>query len=1041
MFGDGSERRQLTVLFCDLVGSTALSERMPPEDLQALLREYHQRCTAIVRGFRGHVAQYLGDGLMVYFGYPVATEDTARRAVDAGLALVDAIAGTKLDDTLASDLSVRVGIHTGPVVVGDMGDTTRPERLAVGPTPNLAARVQAQADRGTVLLSEATWSLVAGFFDVDDVGARELPGVSRPVKLYRVLGRAAAASTLSAAERRGFSRFVGRESELTLLIDRWNHRGDSGRRVMLVGEPGFGKSRLLHELTQLVSPRKSIQIAASEFHQGQAFFPIAHYLERWLGLAPTDSEERKLERLSTGLAELGHSHATADLAPLLSIGRDRAQSQLDAPSLRHHAQLLNRLVDLFGSLVQQGLELLLFEDLHWADPSTLEFIRVWSGRTNIHALTVVSTRPGSLPQWTRPGFEVLELQRLSPAAARQVAESVAARLGTIPSDALLISAIDRAEGVPLFIEEITRNLAEMTASPSTSLSDALIRLPASLQDSLMARLDRLGSAKAVVQVAAVIGREIPLAWISEIVPVDLPILRRDLEDVVAAGLLREEPSADRTYVFSHALVCECAYQSLTRGAREEIHQRVAEILATRHPELARTQPLLLAHHYIAGAMAANAIRYLRDAGQQMLAASAFVEAIDVFNRALDLVPGVAASETRDRLEIELLTSLGLALISTRGYSSIEVQNVYMRAQQLCERFGDVPLRVLYGMWISYFVSSDVRGVNRLAPFLQRIIETSTDAEALVVAHSCLGTRAFYRVRFREARQYLTKAIELIDQASPRSQHGRMLTLFGFEAILSGPLWLAWVEALEGDEVEAHRLLRDAQSLAEKAGDPYLECMAATHAAALRRELCDVDGARDLVARASRLSTEHELHFWNALVLCVQGWVALQEETADRRAQCLPLIRAGLATLDAVGSLVNRAYFATYEVEAYLHMGELDDGLNAVDEALGVSRETLGSNFQAELLRLKGALLERKGLEEEATEHFRSALAESRIRGLPLLEIRAATNLSNVLARHRKVAEAREVLERSCSPWSTRNNGHYIRIAREALAALKHDTDN
>jgi class 3 adenylate cyclase len=1016
--GDSAERRQLTVLFCDLVGSTALSERMDPEDLRIILREYQQRCAGVLRRFRGHIAQYLGDGLMVYFGYPSADEAAPRRAVEAGLGVVEAMAATKGDPRLPWELGVRVGIHTGPVVVGDMGDVARPERLAVGATPNVAARVQGEAEPNSVLLSHATYALVAEYFDCQSIGARPLRGVSRPITLHRVVGRGAVSSRVEASERRGFSPFAGRDAELALLFDRWTRsRAGTSHAVLVVGEAGVGKSRLTVELIREARGCELVHLTASEYAEAEPFYPIVDFLERWVGLPPGEPQDRRRDALAARLEEIGEPATLPELETLFAIDAPSVSPGL--PSPKRHANLIQSVVRLFAAMARVKPLLVVLEDLHWADTSTQQFLEAWLVRRGeVQALTVATARVGSQLAWAEAaGFEVLPLGALPRDQARKVALHVAGRLGAAPPADLLERVLDRADGIPLFVEELTRSIAELELElvpsplslvPATK-SDPV---PASLQDSLMARLDRLGSAKAIAQLAAVAGREVPLAWLDKLSPVGADTLRAELGKLAASGLLHEQGGAEPTYVFAHALMHEAAYQSLLKGAREELHQRVAEMLSDHHGDLVKSQPLLLAHHYLAAGTANQAVRYLTEAGQRMLTRSALAGAIDVFRRALDVLPNIRASEARDALEIDLLSSLGLAYISSRGYSSAEVEEVYSRARQLCERSGDVPLRVLYGVWAVHLVRADIRGISRLAVQFERIVATSSDADALLVAHACLGVRALFRTNFTEARLHCQAAWDLVDLASPKAQHERLLGLHAFPDILSGPVWLSFVEAWTGNEPEARRLVEGANMVADRIGDPQLVCQVASFSAHLFCMVHRFDEASRYTARALTLSVEHELFFWRAIALCGQGRQILQDGKADDAAST---IQTGLSMLEAAGSAINRPAFSCFLLEAYLQAQRYAEGLGAADATLVLCRETTAV-VEPEILRLKGELLVGAGFGDEAIDCFRAALAGSRMQGNLRWEIRAAVSLARLLAQRNKTAEARDVLATSCRGW-------------------------
>ena len=1030
---DTAERRQLTVLFCDLVGSTALSEQMDPEDLRFILRDYQQRCAAILRRYDGHIAQYLGDGLMVYFGYPTADEAAPRRAVEAGLGVLEAMAAAKKDPRLPKQLGVRVGIHTGPVVVGDMGDVSRPERLAVGATPNLAARVQGEAEPDSVFLSDATYGLVAGYFDCQPVGARQLRGISRPIKLHRVLGPGPASTRLEASEQRGFSPFAGRDRELSLLMECWADGPSEGRAVLVSGQAGVGKSRLVLELARAIEGAEVVHLTASEYARSEPLFPIVGYLEKWAGMSSNQTAERRRETLAASLDKIDQGAALTELLALLSLELEPPPQGF--PSLRRHQSLIQRLVGFFSALARTRPLLVLIEDLHWADASTLQFLEAWVGRRReVRSLTVATARTGDQVSWAQSvGFETLPLGPLSRGNARDVARHLACRLGANPPDELMERVLDRADGVPLFVEELTRSLAEASSAAPSSLLPAMTSdpVPASLQDSLMARHDRLGTAKAVAQLAAVVGREVPLSWLDRVSPMATEGLREELGRLVTSGLVQERLDPEPTYVFTHALMQEAAYHSLVRAVREELHEKVAEMLALHHPDLVKSQPLLLARHYIAAGTAEKAVRYLTEAGKRILTRSALAEAIEVFRRALDLLASIQSSPQRDALEVDVLSSLGLALISTRGYSSAEVEEVYSRARQLCERSGDVPLRVLYGVWAVHLVRVDLRSIHKLAAQFDRIVETGHDKGALLVAHSCLGVRAFYRMAFAEAKVHCRAAWDLIDLGAPKAQHEELLGQHAFADVLSGPFWLSFVEAWEGNEPEAQRIVESANVLAERIGDPQVLCQAACYSAHLLCLTHRVEDARGLAERALKLSVEHELYFWHAVALCARGWVMLQDGEAD---EATTMIQMGLSTLDAIGSVLNRTWFACYLIEAHLKSKRYEDGLRVADGALALCREIAGGD-EPELLRLRGEILVGSGSDDQGTECFRAALAGSRLRGTLRWEIRAASSLGRLLVRHGKPAEARDVLAPSCRKWREGALDHDAVVARAQLAEI------
>jgi len=1021
-----SERRQLTVLFCDLVGSSELAERLQPEDLQLVLRMYQERCAAVVRRHQGYVAQYLGDGLLVYFGYPVAEEVGPKLAVEAGLALIENVGRTlEFAPGCEVELQLRVGIHTGPVVIGEMGDTARPERLAVGATPNLAARVQSHAEPNTVLLSESTSALVHGYFECESIGPRRLRGFAEPVALYRVVARNEAATRLDAASRRGFSPLCGREREFALLRERWRSSQSRPQAVMIVGDAGIGKSRLVRELVQTLAPESHfvVKCHGSPYHQNQALYPIVTSFEHWAQLSTNDGPVVRGEKLYAALETLGQTAGYPHLAGWMAADPELDRVDYGVPSTRRHQQLLGALVGLFGALAHRQHLVLVVEDLQWCDDSTQQFLKRWLAETDLPpSLCLFTARPGFVALWPDTACEVIPLEPLDASAAARIAQHVIDNTGRQIAAPLLDEIIARAEGVPLFVEEIARALVELDQG-----STRPERIPSSLQDSLMARLDRLGRAKASVQCAAVVGREIPMSLLGTLAPWSTA---DDLAQAIAAGLMYVRETPETTFVFRHALIREAAYDSLVKGAREDYHRRIADALVTHQPELVKRQPVLLAHHYSAGGRLADAVEYLQRAAHRALAGSAFVEAIELLQRGLELVLQMPATPQRDSLEIALRSALGLALISTRGYSSQEVADVYTRARELCETSGNVPLRVLYGVWAVHLVRSDVEGVHRLALLFERLLESSTDRDTLLVAHACLGVRALFRARFDESRVHLEAADRLLDLERLKAQHDRLLSEHGFEAVLSGPMWLAWIDALEGHPDLARDGIRRAERLAEQIEHPYVICQTAVYCATVARELRDLENAQRLTDQALALGRDHGLLFWHALAGCVQGSIALMQGQSELGIETL---RAGLGFLDLVGSRVNRSYFISYLADGYRQTQQTDTGLVCIDDALDSCRASLGPYYESELLRLQGELLLQRRNELKALESFRSALALARAQGVRLLELRAATSLARLLMVRSQPSEAEHELHEACRTWPAHSMAPDLVAARIVLA--------
>jgi len=586
-----AERRQLTVMFCDLVGSTELTQRLDPEEYHELVRAYQSACGKVIAKYDGHVAQYLGDGLLVYFGYPRAHEDDAARAVSAGLDIVDALATLGTTD---GPLSIRVGIHTGLVVVGDVGSGSTHEQLALGDTPNVAARLQGVAAPGTVLLSDRTRRLASGSFEYEDLGPQELKGISDPVRAWRAVAQSTVDNRFEAAHRDVLAPMVGRDAELRALRSAWQSAcSGTGRAVMLSGEAGIGKSRILRALRDAVQGKDAVTwlYQCSPYFTNTALYPIVDSLERRLRTGHENVPQDRLERLEQILLRYGRPVRDVNLvARLLSLPAEERYGPLGLSPQKQKEETLRALNDLIEAAAAASPLLLLFEDLHWGDPTTLELIGLLLGRLpRLRVLLVITHRPGFQSDWAgSPQIASLALDRLDSAQIETVATRVA---GGKPLPIEIVQQIvGKTDGVPLFVEELTKVIVEselvkdagdryVVAAPAPALA-----IPSTLRDSLMARLDRLGPAKEVAQVGACIGREFGRHLLSLVCPIQSGNLDDALAHLVASQLaFRRESGTEERFMFKHALVQDAAYDSLLRSRRAEMHARLARALEQHFP--------------------------------------------------------------------------------------------------------------------------------------------------------------------------------------------------------------------------------------------------------------------------------------------------------------------------------------------------------------------------------------------------------------------------------------------------------------------------
>jgi class 3 adenylate cyclase len=694
-----AERRQLTVVFCDVVDSTKLSSQLDPEEYRDVVRAYQRVCTEVIQRYEGHVAQLLGDGLLIYFGYPVAHEDDPHRAVRTGLGILAAMGelNTRLQREKGRQLGVRLGIHTGLVVVGEMGGAGRQEQLALGEVPNVCSRIQGLAASDTVAISEATYRLVQGYFACQDLGAQALRGVTESMHIYQVLRESGATSRLDVAQPRGLTPLVGRESEIALLLERWEQaKAGQGHVVLLTGDAGMGKSRLVQMLKEHVAnePHTRWECRSSEYSQNTALFPLTDLFQRLLRFQAEDTPGEKFRKLEHALSQyrLPLEETVPLFASVLSLPlSEERYAPLALSPQRQRQKTLEAIVAILLELSEHQPVLFIIEDLHWTDPTTLELLNLVIEQTPTASLLILLTcRPTFQPSWSHRSYvSEITVNRLSPTQVEQIVTRITDGK-TIPQE-VLTQIVEKTDGVPLFVEEMTKAILESGHLQEVDGHYALVRslstltIPATLQDSLMARLDRLVTAKAVAQYASVIGRQFAYDLLRAVSQVDASTLQRELGRLVEAEIVYQRglpPQA--TYTFKHALIRDSAYESLLKSTRQQYHQRLAQVLEAQFPETAEAEPELLAHHCTEAGLIEQAVHYWYHAGQRAAERSAHVEAISHLRTGLELLQTLPETPQRTQHEVDMLIVLGASLIATKGYAAPEVVQTYIRARQLCE---------------------------------------------------------------------------------------------------------------------------------------------------------------------------------------------------------------------------------------------------------------------------------------------------------------------------------------------------------------------
>jgi class 3 adenylate cyclase/tetratricopeptide (TPR) repeat protein len=796
---DTAERRQVTVMFSDLVGSTALSTRMGPEDLREVISAY-QKCVAeTVRRFGGFVAKYMGDGVLVYFGYPQAHEDDAERAVRAGLELIGAVSAIKSN----TPLQTRVGIATGLVVVGDLiGSGASQEQAIVGETPNLAARLQGIAEPNTVVIADGTRRLLGSLFELEDLGARVLKGIALPVRAWAALRPSSVEGRFDALHMTGLTALVGREEELELLLRRWSRaKTGEGQVVLLSGEAGIGKSRLTAALLERLAtePHTRLRYFCSPQHTDSAFYPIISQMERAAALAHDDAPPTKLDKLDALLAQTATSKLDAALfAEMLSLPDDGRYPALDLAPEQRRQKTLEALTSQLAELARRQPVLMIFEDAHWTDPTSLEaFGRTVDRIKTLPVLLIVTFRPEFNAPWAgRSHVMSLALNRLG---ERETAAIIVRLVGNkeLPAD-VMAEIVERTDGIPLFVEEMTKAVLEAEGESEARRTAAAVpspalAVPASLRASLMARLDRLGPAKEVAQIGAAIGREFSHALLVAVMRKPEAELGSALDRLIAAGLLfRQGVPPHATYLFKHALVQDAAYGTLLREPRRALHARIAETLETQFAEIAENQPELLARHFTEAGQLEKAASLWGKAGQRSLARSALVEAAEQLTRGLTQIAALPGTPALRREQIKLQVALANALMHVKGYAAPETKASLDQARSLIEQaeaLGEPPedplllFSVLYGFWVANVSAFNGDALRELAVQFLALAERQGTTVPLMMGHRLMGHSLLFLGDVAEAPAHYDKGIALYDP----TEHRLLATRFGQDvwvAILS-----------------------------------------------------------------------------------------------------------------------------------------------------------------------------------------------------------------------------------------------------------------
>ena len=1006
---DVAERRQVTVMFCDLVGSTALSARLDPEDLREVIAAYHKCAGEIVRRFGGFVSQYLGDGVLVFFGYPRAHEDDAERAVRAGLELIAAVAGL---NTRAS-LQTRVGIATGLVVVGDLVDAGgSQERGIIGETPNLAARLQGIAEPNMIVIAEGTRKLLGNLFELQDLGAKGIKGIAGSVRVWAALRASYVESRFEALHASGLTALVGRDEEVELLMRRWKQaKMGEGRAALISGEPGIGKSRLTAALSEHIGtePHTRLRYFCSPHHQDSALYPFIVQLERAAGFARDDTVEAKLGKLRALLVpSTRDDDDIALLSELLSLPSSAADLNLSPQ--RRREKLFDAMLSQLEAELRHRAVLMVFEDAHWIDPTSRELLDLTVDRVRrLPVLLVVTFRPEFQHAWGgQPHVTMLAPNRLGGRDGAALVERLAGNAG-LP-EKIVDEIVARADGVPLFVEELTKAVLETgdrdnrVAPVMATESLAALSVPATLQASLMARLDRLGPApKDVAQIGAVLGREFAYELIEPVAQRDEMELQAALGQLSDARLLFCRGTAPHSsYAFKHALVQDAAYDMLLRGRRQELHARVAAALEQDFADLVERQPELLAHHLTGAGDTERAVDQWLKAGQHAAERFAHLEAIRHYERGVAALSSLPEGPARDGREIELQLARGLSLFTAEGFASVEAAGAYTRARALAEQRGDSrqQFMAVYGLWQSANGAGMIRECRRLSDRLLQLTAGNADEGLHLQARHSAWATGMFAGEPAAAREHSEAGRRLYDPERHRSHHQH----YGGHdpGVCAGSIG-ALVHWLLGYPDKGLTIGNEALALAERLAHPFSLVLALLFNAMLRLDRGEPEMALQRLKAAETLASEQRLGFvWEPRFL--RGAALSTQGAFEEAAACL---REGLAT--RIGALTIRPYGLARLAEAMARQGEHKAALAAARDGLKVQERSGYGQWDAELHRLEGIALLGLNRLEEGQAALEEALRIARRQQAKAYELRAATSLARLWGEQGRPAKARELL--------------------------------
>ncbi len=1049
---DSVERRQLTVLFCDLVGSTPLSSRLDPEELREVIGTFHRCIASTVERFGGFVARYMGDGALVYFGYPHAYEDNAERAVRAALVLVSNVAGLHV---LAEPLHVRIGIATGLVVVGELVNAgAAREQTALGETPNLAARLQASADPDAVVIAEATRRLVGPVFECRDLGAQPLRGFAAPVRAWRVLGEERSARGFSAHDSSqghyataspasAAAPLVGRSQELGLLRECWEQVSEGRGRVVLVsGDAGIGKSHLVNALISQLEqePHAHLEFRCSGYYANSPLYPVVALLPTVLGWSRADATDARVAKLEAFCARhrLPPAEAMPLLASLLSLpASDRFPVPAMSPE-RQKQRTLQILVAIVVSFAAEKPLLMVVEDLHWIDPTSTQLLALLIDQVPTVPLFVLLTaRLDFAPPWPLQSYVTpLMLTRLARRETEEMVDRIAG--GKALPAAVVDEIVAKTDGVPLFVEELTKMVLESDLVQAREDHYALrgslppLAIPTTLQDSLAARLDRLATAKPLAQLCATLGREFSYPLLQAVSGLDELTLQRSLAQLVHAELLHQRGiSSEAVYLFKHALIQEVAYQSLLKSRRQQYHERIASILVEQFATDAEANPEVVALHRTRAGDINAAVSWWQKAGQHAFRRASYAEAIAHYASGLQVLESLPDERRRDQSELALQVDLGYSLIPLRGWGALETARAFSRAGELCRQIGDTPsqFRALWGLGAFHFVRGDQHKALEVADQCLALARQAGDEDALIEAHYLIGIIRCVRGDFASGCSELEECIRLYG-GEVRAMHR---VLYGQDAKASALGWLAMALWVLGRPDEALARAHEGLAFVRDAPHPFLRARGLAGVGFVHVFSREPRGPDTELPAALAVCAEQGFTYFHAVVAAFQGANLV---LLGRAHEGVELMQNGIQALRMAGSGLLLTPILAHLASAQLALERVDEALAALDDGLTCIERDGERWAEAELHRIRGQLLRmREATPAHAEACLRKALDVARGQKAKSYELRAVTALASHWQQQGRIGEARAVLSQAIGSWPPDLDSADLRDARELFATL------